>query len=223
MIVKLNKPQNTLQLIQINNDYVVIDLVAEIKEKNAIYSVLYGIGYIEKDYGGKDSEQNRPLTAKFLNSTIQSYHRNGIWQLGKYQDVSAHNCRKIIFASQSLNLEGVKLIEENDISEQLAEIKYPIKKRGSAWMPTSHDCNQANKQEGFNAGYKQAKENSSYTLEQLKEAIELAKEGNIGYYAPDCPNYYFDNSEQDIINSLNLLSVEIIFDENNQPLNCKLL
>lgn len=40
--------------------------------------------------------------------------------------------------------------------EKLAEEKYPIQIGGSAWMPTTHDCIQANKQEGFIEGFKAA-------------------------------------------------------------------
>lgn len=40
--------------------------------------------------------------------------------------------------------------------EKMAELKYPISKGGSMWMPTVDDCNKANKQEGFIEGYKAA-------------------------------------------------------------------
>ena len=88
--------KNPQQLILVS-----LDLYEKIEVGDKIYSVLYGLGEIVRDYGGIDSERNRPLIAKFENSTTQqSYHRNGIWQKGKYEDVSAHNCRKVI-ATQS--------------------------------------------------------------------------------------------------------------------------
>ena len=42
------------------------------------------------------------------------------------------------------------------------------------------------------------KETNLFTDEQLSDAIELAKEGNIGYHAPDSLMYYFEHSEQEI-------------------------
>ena len=51
--------------------------------------------------------------------------------------------------------------------------------------------------------YRISQEKKLYTEEEVKTAIELAKEGNIGYYAPDCPAYYFDNSEESILKTLN--------------------
>jgi hypothetical protein len=41
-----------------------------------------------------------------------------------------------------------------------------------------------------------------YSEEDLRKAIEMAKEGSIGYYAPDSPVYYFEHSENKIIQSL---------------------
>jgi hypothetical protein len=38
--------------------------------------------------------------------------------------------------------------------EEAAERFYPISKGGSMWMPSAHNCNQANKQEGFIEGAK---------------------------------------------------------------------
>jgi hypothetical protein len=43
---------------------------------------------------------------------------------------------------------------EQETIEEAAERFYPISKGGSMWMPSAHDCNQANKQEGFIAGAK---------------------------------------------------------------------
>ena len=59
-----------------------------------------------------------------------------------------------------------------DAVEKLAELKYPISKGGSMWMPTAHDCNQANKQEGFIAGYKAA--TKVYSENDLRKAFEHA-------------------------------------------------
>jgi hypothetical protein len=43
---------------------------------------------------------------------------------------------------------------EQETIEEAAERFYPISKGGSMWMPSAHDCNQANKQEGFKEGAK---------------------------------------------------------------------
>jgi len=83
----------------------------EIKEGDSIYSTLYGIGKIEKDYGGND----RPLIAKFINSEVrQSYHRSGKYdEKSKYSDVSAHNCKRIEFTTDpKLIADGVIAIPE---------------------------------------------------------------------------------------------------------------
>ena len=67
--------------------------------------------------------------------------------------------RKIIAGIEGLPKIDLSLIAEKigwvDV-EKLAEEKYPIQKGGSAWMPTTHDCIQANKQEGFIEGFKAA-------------------------------------------------------------------
>lgn len=54
---------------------------------------------------------------------------------------------------------------------------------------------------GFIAGYKNAKAEPTdkwYTLEDIKLAIKMAREGNIGYHAPDAPMFYFDKTYNDI-------------------------
>ena len=43
----------------------------------------------------------------------------------------------------------------------------------------------------------------------------MAKEGTIGYYAPDSPTYYFDNTEDDIIKSLSKSQWEIEYTKTN--------
>ena len=42
MILKLNEPQNNLQLIQIGENYIVINLVTKLKENDYNYSMLSG-------------------------------------------------------------------------------------------------------------------------------------------------------------------------------------
>ena len=42
-----------------------------------------------------------------------------------------------------------------------------------------------------------------YTIEDIKKAIELAREGNIGYYAPNSPMFYYDKTYNEIIESFN--------------------
>jgi hypothetical protein len=89
-------------LDSINYKLIFVTRVDDIKLNDTIYSALYGLGKIVHDYGGIDSERNRPLIAKFENShVLQSYHRNGIWQKGEYEDVSAHNCKKVIEIEQN--------------------------------------------------------------------------------------------------------------------------
>ncbi len=101
LILYLEKNEEEIRLNkgQFNNngkwvgEHLYITSADELKTGDWIYSVLYGIGKIDRDYGGND----KPLIAKFLNSTTQQmYERNGIWQKGQYEDVSAHNCKKII-------------------------------------------------------------------------------------------------------------------------------
>jgi len=82
--------------------------------------------------------------------------------------------------------------------------------------------------DGYTQGFTQSEElnKKKFTLEDLKKAIELAKEGSIGYYAPDSPCYYFDNSEDDIIKILlkpKEWNVEIQVEENNQIKIIKIL
>ncbi len=72
-----------------------------------------------------------------------------------------------------------EIVVEDDV-EKLAELKYPIKGGGSMWMPSSHDCNQANKQEGFIEGYKAA--TKIYSEEDLVKALsESFKASQEGY------------------------------------------
>jgi len=65
---------------------------------------------------------------------------------------------------------------------------------------------------GFKDGYNKAKETYKYTEEDLINAIQMAKEGNIGYYSPGCPNYYFEYSEEQIKLSLNQQKLPIAFE-----------
>ena len=51
--------------------------------------------------------------------------------------------------------------------------------------------------------FKSAKQSEKkYSEQDLIKAIELAKEGNIGYSAAGSPCYYFEHSEKDIIESI---------------------
>ena len=38
-----------------------------------------------------------------------------------------------------------------------------------------------------------------FTIEDIKEAIELAREGNIGYHAPNSPMFYYDKTYNQIV------------------------
>ena len=64
---------------------------------------------------------------------------------------------------------------QEDDMEALAESQYPIKKGGSAWMPTTHDCNQANKQEGFISGYTKAREKFEFSEADMVQAFAYGK------------------------------------------------
>jgi hypothetical protein len=50
--------------------------------------------------------------------------------------------------------EAKKRALEEETLEEAANRLFPISKGGLMWMPSTHDCNQANKQEGFIAGAK---------------------------------------------------------------------
>lgn len=88
------------------------ELNQNLKVGDVIYSTLYGLGKIIRDYGGDDSERNRPLIAEFINSTTQQmYHRSGIWQLGKYKDVLSHNAKKVLCGNNP-NIDIPKVVNE---------------------------------------------------------------------------------------------------------------
>ena len=68
---------------------------------------------------------------------------------------------------------------EKETIEEAAERFYPISKGGSMWMPSAHDCNQANKQEWFIEGAKWQAERM-YSEEEVyhilvEHTIELFK------------------------------------------------
>ena len=250
MILKLNEPQNNLQLIQLKNGFVVVDLVAEIKEGDNCYYKPFGLGKATIVY---DELCYVTLPIKNKGSLTQRLYQ------------TKHLCFKIIFASQSLNLEGVKVIEEKDCWESVpvkwvkwtkeqpnwngsVYLQFNGKNQGNGvvnnkqllklagedtkyhvedgkivadyskqqlqmldsvyWLKQDND--KVEYVEGL--GYKQVKENT-YTLEQVKKAFEVGR------------NYQLtgENNFTEFVNSLNLPKVEITFDENNQPLNCKLL
>ena len=71
--------------------------------------------------------------------------------------------------------------------------------------------------QGYNTGFNKSQElnKDKYSLNDIKQAIEMAKEGTIGYYAPDSPTYYFDNTEDDIIKSLSKSQWEIEYTKTN--------
>ena len=80
-------------------------------------------------------------------------------------------------------METIKNKTQDD-AEKLAELKYLISKGGSAWMPTADDCNKANKQEGFIAGYNQAKSETPFSEAQVRKLmLESFKTDNLSEYA----------------------------------------
>ena len=77
---------------------------------------------------------------------------------------------------------------EQETIEEAAERFYPISKGGSMWMPSAHDCNQANKQEGFIAGAKWQAERM-YSEEDLREVFKIwriAFSKEPGTYGTNC-------------------------------------
>jgi hypothetical protein len=58
--------------------------------------------------------------------------------------------------------------------EEAAERFYPISKGGSMWMPSAHNCNQANKQEGFIEGAKWQAERM-YSEEEVINLLETQR------------------------------------------------
>jgi hypothetical protein len=66
-----------------------------------------------------------------------------------------------------------KVVDESysETIEEVAERFYPISKGGSMWIPSTHDCNQANKQEGFIKGAEwQAKK--MFNKEDIRKAFK---------------------------------------------------
>jgi hypothetical protein len=63
--------------------------------------------------------------------------------------------------------------------EEAANRLFPISKGGSMWMPSTHDCNQANKQEGFIVGAKYMAERM-YSEEDLRNAYRWGTTVNHG-------------------------------------------
>jgi hypothetical protein len=63
--------------------------------------------------------------------------------------------------------------------EEAANRLFPISKGGSMWMPSTHDCNQANKQEGFIVGAKYMAERM-YSEEDLRNAYRWGTTVNNG-------------------------------------------
>ena len=61
-------------------------------------------------------------------------------------------------------------MNKQETLEEAAERFYPISKGGSMWMPSAHDCNQANKQEGFIEGAKWQSERM-YSEEEVIEIL----------------------------------------------------
>ena len=67
----------------------------------------------------------------------------------------------------------------NETLEEAAERLYPISKGGSMWMPSAHDCNQANKQEGFIEGAKWQAERM-YSEEEVLELLHSRMRYTLG-------------------------------------------
>lgn len=59
---------------------------------------------------------------------------------------------------------------------------------------------------GYQQGYVQCQKDNAdkkYTIEDIKKAIELARESSIGYYAPGSPMIYYDKTYNEIVELFN--------------------
>lgn len=191
------------KLINLAKEYqdyllLLIDEEAEIKEGNYVYSVLYGIGKIIKDYGGESTKNYRPLTAKFQESEVQQeYGRDGIWQMDVVgEKVAKNNCNKVI-AYYPLTKEAkeldLPLLPEFKIEidvDKLANDNYHI---GHVPSNAADAYIQA-----FKKGYKTA-QSKQFSLEDVKKAFIAGLE----FIAVD-PNRY----EEDADNYIQSLSTQ---------------
>lgn len=125
----------------------------------------------------------------------------------KVSDNLGRGCFKITYSTKAL--EGMRRLEpyisykylpladaEEAINgysvEDMVEQEYFIERKGSMWMPTTHDCIQANKQEGSIAGFNAAMELTKDKLFTVEDMINAFKEGT------NSGALYEDVNEEDI-------------------------
>jgi hypothetical protein len=75
------------------------------------------------------------------------------------------------YCEKENKIEILKEAKKRALEEELEEAAnrlFPISKGGSMWMPSTHDCNQANKQEGFIEGAK-------YMVERMYSEEDMIK------------------------------------------------
>lgn len=154
MILKLNEPENNLQLIQIGEGYVVVDS-----------RPLKGIHPEVTYFDDKVNENNIYKSTEMFTNRISFLYIKGISE-------NKRTVHTILFTSQSFSLEGVSVIEE---SNKLDEILEPfILDNGDLYCHNTPFLIKKIKE------VLQAKENT-YTEEQLKEVIDRARNYNDGW------------------------------------------
>ena len=117
------------------------------------------------------------------------------------------DCKKVIF-SQNPNHNLPTITFSDEVAKELGIVD--VEKLAKQILPDDYDW-----QRRFDIvkGYNQClldNADKKFTLEDVRKAIELAREGNLGYYAPDSPNYYFEKTENEIIQSLTKEEYNII-------------
>ncbi len=119
------------------------------------------------------------------------------------------------FQIKPLSLPEVEELTKGYSAEKMANDKFPDEST-AGWK----DSFSPRERRGFIEGVKTVEEilkDKVFSIEDMRKAIEMAKEGSIGYYAPDSPNYYFGYSENDIIQSLlPLAEWNVTIDENDK-------
>ena len=127
------------------------------------------------------------------------------------ESVHGDKCLKI--AASFNPIEGIPSIQfaNEEIREKLMGVD--VEKLAEKWYEQrgKNIYAEYNTKPSYVEGFKDCQElnDKLFTLEDIEKAIEMAKEGTIGYYAPDAPVYYFDNSERDIIQSLQKKDFEV--------------
>lgn len=103
-----------------------------------------------------------------------------------------HEAIKIICTTSDLKLEGVPLIDLKNEELLLAEEIYrefPNNSKGNLEQTYNRDVHCFKKRKAFIKGYNLAKEKYKYTEEDLRKAIELARELDVILNFPNADNF----------------------------------